>query len=163
MKDSEVRDKFLKWLALVVAPVVVINARESGKRPATPYVMAELLSTVKVRENEQYTKYSEDEPSERVLARPINEMEWHFSVFGYGGEPSDVLRPLLSAAQLAQVNEPMMPGVIVHRMSLIRQVPEWVNAVWEPRAQMDVYLRGLTDDGHLIDTIETYEFDFNRV
>ncbi len=55
-----------------------------------------------------------------------------------------------------------MPGLIIHDVSPIRDVPDFNNAAWEPRAQMDLYLRGLTKDGVLVDTIEHYSIGVNR-
>jgi hypothetical protein len=55
-----------------------------------------------------------------------------------------------------------MPTFQIHEMSEIRNLSEWDNDIWNNRAQADLYLRGLEADGHLVDTIEEYNFIFNR-
>ena len=114
-----------------------------------------------------------------ITASPIIETEWQFSVHCYGvpridpktnelvipapAAPTDILRPIRSAAQLAQMNEPLMPGLVVHQLSAIRNVPDFNGARWEPRAQMDLFIRGLVADGFVVDTIDAYSFDFERI
>ena len=112
-----------------------------------------------------------------VTAKPQIETEWRFSVHAYGAHrinpktdavvsprpltPTDILRPIRAAAQLVQKNEPLMPGLIVHEVSAIRNVPEFVNARWEPRAQMDLFIRGIVADGFVIDVIAYTSFDIS--
>lgn len=113
-----------------------------------------------------------------VTAYPIIETEWHFSVNAYGRPPidhktklpvspkpafpTDILRPLRAAAELAQMNEPLMPGMTVHEVSDVRNLPEVINERIEPRAQIDIYLRGIVRDGFVIDTINRWSFEFER-
>jgi hypothetical protein len=128
--------------------------------PALPYNMVNLLTTQPVREHEQTIEY-EDQGTD-VKATPVIEVEWHFSVHSYGPQPTDNLSPIRSAAKLSQVMEPMFPSLIVHSVSQIRNVPDWINNGWQPRAQMDVFLRGLTRDGFLVDVIEQTEINIER-
>jgi hypothetical protein len=74
-----------------------------------------------------------------------------------------MLRPLRAAEKLLQITEPLFPAVNVHGVSQIRNVPEYVNEKYEPRAQMDLYIRGLVRDGFVIDVIEQYSFEHNQI
>lgn len=156
MDNRDIHSALVRWLS-TRTELLVIKAYESGALPSLPYLMVNFLGQREIRAHPQDFEYAEDLPSERVMARPVIDSEWHFSIHAYGDYPSDILRPLVSAAHLAQVNEPLMPGLIIHEISQVRNVPEYVNDEWEPRAQIDLFLRGLTRDGHLIDTIETFE------
>lgn len=160
--DREIHTQVVRWLAARTGQRF-IKGEQSGDLPELPYGMVNLTGTAEVRQHPQGFEYSEDAPSERILAKPIIEVEWRFSVHAYGDHPTDVLRPIRSAFHLAQANEPLMPGLIIHEISQIRDLPEYVNHAWEPRAQMDVMLRGLTRDGILIDTIETVEITAGRM
>jgi len=177
VKDSEVHTAFARWLATLTS-VKVIKAHQGGDRPALPYIVVNFTTTSEVRAHAQFDDYDDDNALGDVVATPQIETEWVMSVHAYGAPavnpktgavvspppaaPSDILRPVRAAAQLAQKNEPMMPGLTVHDVSALRNVPDFVNERWEPRAQMDVFLRGIVKDGFIIDTIETYSFDFER-
>lgn len=162
MTEDELHANLVRWIAARTG-VTTIKAYQSGHRPDLPYVMVNLPTIGEVRENEQETEYAEDVPSGRIMAKPVIETEWMFSIHAYGPSPTGILRPLRAAAKLAQVNEPLLPLVVIHDISIIRNVPEWVNNAWEPRAQMDLSLRGLVRDGHLIDTIEQYELTIGKL
>lgn len=161
MTDDEIIGKVVEWLATVTGRVV-IQAHQSGPRPAVPYIMVNMTGTAEPRDQVQEVQYTDldTENSEGLLeveAAPVIEVEWQFSVHAYGATDAlstDLLRPVRSAVRLSQVLEPLFPTFDVHRISQTRNVPEYVNEVWEPRAQMDVMLRGLTRDGFVIDPIE---------
>lgn len=166
MTDQEVWSAVVRWLKARTT-LTVIKSHEGGKAPALPYVMVNYLGLFEVREHAQDIEYSEgadpDGPDlPPITAKPVIEAEWRFSVHAYGGSPTDILRPIVSAHKLAQMHEPLMPGLIVHEISQIRNVPDWINEQWQPRAQMDFNIRGLTKDGHIIDVIEETSFDIDR-
>lgn len=163
MTDAEIWTAVVDWLA-EKSGLTVIEAYQMGDRPTLPYLMVNYTGSSEVRAHPQEVGYTEDVSSGKVLAKPIIETEWQFSLHAYAASaPSDVLRPIRSIAHLAQPNEPLLPNLVVHELSQIRVVPEVVNETWEPRAQMDLMIRGLTRDGVLIDTIEEYELTFTRV
>lgn len=162
MKDSEVISALVRWVA-THTETPVIQADQNGDNPPLPYIVVRLLATDMVRDQAQMTDFEEDEESERVKASPVVETEWRFSVHAFGNNPFDILRPIRSAADLAQANEPLMPALVIHELSPMRNLSAVVNEKWEPRAQMDLALRGLVRDGVIIDTIEKYQFDFTRV
>lgn len=161
MTDDEIIGKVVEWLATVTGRVV-IQAYQSGPRPSMPYIMVNLTGTAKVRDQVQDIDYVDldTENSEGLLevkASPVIETEWQFSIHGFGATgaiSTDLLRPIHSAIELTQIMEPLWPTLVVHRTSQTRNVPEYVNEVWEPRAQLDMMLRGLTRDGFVIDPIE---------
>ena len=107
-------------------------------------------------------EYGVEDVGDEVVATPLIETEWRLSLHAYGPEPTDVLRPIRAAAQLAQKNEPLMPGLTVHEVSQIRHVPDFVNEAWRPRAQMDLFVRGIVKDGFVIDVIEEFSHQFIR-
>ena len=161
MTDDEIIGKVVEWLATVTGRVV-IQGDQSGPRPAVPYIMVRMTGTAEPRDQVQDVQYTDldSENTEGLLeleAAPVIEVEWQFSIHAYGATgalSTDLLRPIRSAVRLSQVLEPLFPTFDVHRISQTRNVPEYVNEVWEPRAQMDLMLRGLTRDGFVIDPIE---------
>ena len=161
MTDKEVHSALVRWLSAATGQKF-IKADQGGDRLSLPYGMVNLTGTAEVRTHAQNVEFSEDEDSERVMARPVIETEWRFSLHAYGEDPTSVLRPIRSAFEMAQAHEPLMPGLVIHEISQIRDVPEMVGERREPRAQMDLMLRGLVRDGVLVDTIETYSFAFER-
>ena len=157
MTDDEIHSAIVRWLAGIIGKQV-IKDHQSGPRPALPCVMVNLLGTSEVREHAQTIEYQDgvvsgSDPAP-VTATPVIETEWHFSVHAYGDKPTGILRPVRSAIQLAQKIEPLMPSLVVFDVSRVRNVPEWINERWEPRAKMDLFVRGLTRDGFVIDVIE---------
>lgn len=138
-----------------------IRGTQSGDRPGFPYIIVNFLGTAEIRSHPQMVEY--EDVNTDVKASPVIETEWRYSVHAYGDTPTDLLRPLRSAMHLAQINEPLMPGLTIHELSQVRYVPEFVKERWEPRAQVDLFLRGLTRDGFLIDVIEEYSFSISEV
>lgn len=164
MTDEQVHSGLVRWLSatLSVPAGRVIKADQGGARPQLPYVMARMTTTREVRRHPREILFGPDQGEQGVVATPLLEMEWDFSLHAYGPSPSDVLRPVVSAKHIAQRNEPMMPGVVIFDSSQIRIVPDYVNEAWEPRAQMDLSLRGVIADGFLVNTIEAYSLVFSR-
>ena len=161
MTDDDITGALVEWLHALIK-VTVIQGEQSGDRPALPYVMVRFTGSAELREHAQDIDFAEDAVSGRVTATPLIDTEWRFSVHAFGGSPTDLLRPIRSAMAMAQANEPLAPGLLIHEVSQIRSIPEQVNNAWEPRAQIDVFLHGVARDGVLIDTIEHYGFDISR-
>ncbi|NTS31267.1 hypothetical protein HQ945_08365 [Phyllobacterium sp. BT25] len=166
MTDAQVTVALVHWIASITGKTV-IQSYQGGDDPALPYIMVNPTGVAEVRKWAQEDVYTDTgvpngEGKTKILATPVIEVEFRFSVHSYGPSPTDVLRPIRTAFHLTQMNEPLMPGLIPHEISQIRDVPDWINNRWEPRAQMDVFLRGLVKDGFVIDTIEEYSFEFIR-
>ncbi|TLX12146.1 hypothetical protein [Rhizobium sp. MHM7A] len=166
MTNDEVHSAVVRWIAAVIN-ATTIKAHQSGPSPALPYCMVNFTGMAQVRAHEQLIEYTptgqttpEDKPE--ISAAPVIEAEWRFSVHGYGSDPTGVLRPIVSASKIAQTMEPMFPALVIHDVSQIRNVPDWINNKWEPRAQLDLIVRGLTRDGFIVDTIDETSFDIAR-
>jgi len=167
MTEEQIAAAMVRWLSGATT-LTVIQDHQSGPRPAQPYAMLNFLGLSEVREHPQDVDWlrHQDGPggeSNRSTATPIIETEWRFSAHVYGIGGAGYLRRVRSHFHLAQANEPLMPAVILSEISQIRNVPEFINGGWEPRAQMDIFARGLTRDGVLVDTIETPIFEFTRL
>lgn len=160
MTDRDAHSQVVRWIKAGTG-INTIKSHQSEAAPAVPYNMVNMLSTADVRVHEQIIEYEDQGPD--VKATPVIEVEWRFSVHAYGPNPTDNLRPIRSAVKLSQIMEPMLPSLIVHEVSQIRNVPDWINNQWQPRAQLDLFVRGLTRDGFLLDVIEQTEFNFERV
>lgn len=159
--ESAIHSAVLSWVASV-SGLVAIKADQGGERPAKPYVMVRHTATRDVREHKQRTDWSEDTGDDVVTASPVIETEWQFSLHAYGDEPMDVLRTIRSATHLAQMQEPLLPSYAIYGTSSISYVPDFINEAWEPRAQMNLFLRGLTRDGFDVDVIEEASVSVER-
>lgn len=174
MTDHDVWSAVVRWVAAKTG-LVTIKANEGGEDPPRPYVMVNLTGEIDLHERPMDIEYA---GTTTVTATPVIETEWRFSVHGYALEPidpvtkqkrnpvpmrpTDILRPIRSASKLSQPMEPLYPALTVHEVSQIRNVPDWINNAWQPRAQMDLIVRGIIRDGHVVDVIEDYSFDFER-
>ena len=167
MTDDDVHSALVRWLSGITG-ATVIKTHQSGPAPDTPYIAVNMTGTSEIREHAQSVEYTELETvnsqgKNEISAAPVIETEWRFSCHAYGSDPTSILRPIRSAAQVAQKNEPMMRLLVIHEVSQVRNVPDWLNEAWEPRGQIDVILRGLTRDGFVVDTIEDAPFDFQPI
>ena len=163
MTNDEVHSAVVRWLATQTG-VTVIKSHQGGTSPDTPYVMVNMTGTAEVRERAIDIEFTEtavenSEGEKIVKAAPVIEMEWRFSVHSYGDNPTDILRPVASAMKLSQVMEPLLPGLIIHEISEVRNVPDWINNQWQPRGQMNVFARGIIRDASNVDVIDEYSFD----
>ena len=166
MTNDEVWSAVVRWVKAKTGKIT-IKSHQSGPAPALPYAMVNMTGAVEVRRHEQKIENEDADTGDMdtgdvyppVTATPVIEMEWRFSVHGYGEDPTDVLRPIVSAMKLTQAMEPMFPTLTVHEISQIRNVPDWINEQWQPRAQMDLIVRGIIRDGHVVDVIQEYSLD----
>lgn len=155
MTDDQVHGALVRWLAKVTGRTV-IKSHQSEDAPALSYLMVNLLNVKEVREHAQDLEYVEASTGDMstgdeyppVTATPVIESEWHFSAHAYGPSPTSILRRVASAAHITQAMEPLFPTLVIHDVSAIRHVPDFINNAWEPRAQMDIFVRGMTRDGH---------------
>lgn len=178
MTNDEVWSAVVRWVKATTG-VLTIKSHEGADDPNPPYAMVNFTGAFEVRRHEQNVEYEYADTGDMdtgdefpaVTARPIIEMEWRFSVHGYSlskidpvtkkartprpADPTDILRPIVSAHKLTQAMEPMFPNLTVHEISQIRNVPDWINNAWQPRAQMDVIVRGIIrDSAGTVDIIE---------
>ncbi|MCO6407361.1 phage neck terminator protein [Hoeflea alexandrii] len=163
MTNDEAHSAIVRWVAAKTG-VTTIKAHQGGAAPALPYIMVNMTGFAEVRENAidiEFTETDElnSEDEKIVEAAPVTEMEWRFSVHAYGDNPTDQLRPIVSVMKLSQGTEPAYPGLTIHEASQIRNVPDWINNEWQPRAQMDLFARGIIRDASNVDVIDEYSFD----
>ena len=160
MRDFDVQGELVKWIA-AQTKVLTIRAHQGGEQPPEPYIMVNFTTSREVNRWHSHIEFTdqrtEDNPEGRVLAAPVIEVEWQFSVHAYGNAPTDILRPLKAAAKMQQAEEPLLPLLTIHEMSQIRNVPDWDGTQWEPRAQVDVFVRGRVRDAVVVDAIDQIE------
>lgn len=161
MTNTQVHEALIMWLSSLFN-VTVIKDRQGIKRPTIPYMMVDLANFGEVRQWPSYPKFVDlgtlnSEGLAEVEATPIMEMEWVFLVFYYGAGGDEVLSRLKSARHLPQIQETLMPSMTIHEVGRVNSVPEFVDERWEPRAQVNVVLRGLSSDGFVVDVIEEHE------
>ncbi|QQM29296.1 hypothetical protein JET14_13265 [Martelella lutilitoris] len=164
MTDEEVFSAAVRFVNSITG-LTTIKAYQAGPRPTPPYCMVNLTGTAEVRENPADTEYTDTgvpnpEGENEISAAPVIETEWRFSVHAYGDYPTGILRPVRAALQLSQTWEPHFPALTMFDVSQIRHLPEVVESKWEPRAQMDLFIRGYVRDGFVIDTIDQYSAEF---
>lgn len=157
--DKLIHDEFVKWLRSATG-LLFIKDRQAGVLPELPYGVATLTGVAEVRERPQSIEYTDQVTT--MLAAPVIETEWQFSLHVFGEDPTTYLRKLRANFHITQANEPLLPNLILHEISQIRNIPDFVNEAWEPTAQMDVHIRGLTRDGVLIDSIEQIKINVTR-
>lgn len=167
MTDVEVHEALIRWL-IQETGLTVIKAHQSGRRPTPPYLVVNFIRCREFRDNPRLIQYEDttnqnSEGNAEVLARPVIDAEWDFSVHAYGPAPTDQLRPIKSRAPLVQRLEPMFPALVIHDTGAINNVPDPVNNRWEARAQMNILVRGVIRDGAVIDAVEDVSVDVSTV
>ena len=163
MTDDQVISGLVRYLAALTG-LRVIRTHESGKAPALPYLAVNFTGSAVVRQHEAATEYTNTHipnsaGKDTIKAVPVTEMEWRFSVHSYGSEPSAPLRRVVAAQRVNHPLEATLPGLVIHDHSTVRSVPDWINNAWEPRAQIDLFVRGITRDDFTIDVIDQASFD----
>lgn len=167
MTGNEVHEELVVWLA-GITKIKVIKDRQSIKSPPLPYIVVDLANVVDRDQHVTDIEYKELETlntagKKEIEATPKLEVEWTFLVQAYGEAGFELLRRVAAAAHLPQMNESLMPRLVVHEVSAINTIPEFIGQRWEPRAQTNITLRGITSDGFVVDTIEEYSTDIERV
>lgn len=160
--DRQAWDALVTWLRGIITGATVIKSHQSADRPAKPYVMVNYLSRSRVQPHPMNVEFTDtgidnSEGENMISAAPVMSVEWHFSIHAYGDDPTDLLRPIRSAIELPQKQESLRPLMIHDVSPRDNRVPDFINKKWEERAQMDIYVRGYTRDGFIIDVIDTFE------
>ena len=135
------------WLSSLLG-LTVIKDRQGARRPPVPYATVDLANFRDVSEQPRDIIYDSD-----VLAQPDIEVEWVFLVMVYGASGADALRRVQSAVHVAQIQEPLMPALVVHEVGTVNTIPELIGERWEPRAQVNLVVRGTSRDTFSVDTI----------
>lgn len=158
MTNNEVHERLIEWLGDLLG-VTVIKDRQQAQRPAMPYGMVDLANWREMREHPRDELYAEADGV--VTAQAEIEMEWVFLFMTYGSQAEDLMRKLQSAVHLKQAQWGLLQdGLIIHELSGVNSIPELVGEYWEPRAQLNIVVHGMSSgDGVVIDTIEEHAFN----
>ena len=165
MTNDQIHTALNQWIRSKTGNTTVIKAHQGGTAPAPPYIMTNFLGSDPVHRHEIEIEFTDtgvpnSEGENIITAAPVIEMEWRFSVHAYGTSPTDRLRPIVSAMKMLQPMEPLVPGLHIHEISQIRNVPDWINNAWQPRAQLDLFVRGIIRDSvGTVDVIDEYSLD----
>lgn len=157
MTEQEVTNALVQFITARLS-VLVIQADQSAPDPDVPHIAVRFTGLSETRDNPQGEDFA-DLNEEDVLQTQIIESEWRFSLHAYGPNPVSIMRKLRAAVHMVPRVKPLMDLKLeLHEVSQIRNVPEFFNEKWQPRAQMDLYVRGLTKEGDLVDVIEQASF-----
>lgn len=166
LTDRQAWDRLILWIVGItgVPHGRVIKSHPGEDRPVKPYIVVNFLSRSHIAADPNEIEFFETDVlnsagEKEVRATPVMAAEWHFSIHAYDDDPTDVLRPIRSAIELQQKQEPLRPLMIFDVSRRDNRVPDFINGAWEERAQMDIYVRGWTRDGFIVDVIETFEDD----
>lgn len=167
MTEDEVFGAVVRYISLTTG-ARCIRAYQGKDAPELPYIMVNMMGADTIREHAQGVEFTgTDVPNsageETITAAPVIEMEWRFSVHAYGEQPSSFLRKLVVASRVSQATEPLYPELTLHSLSAIRSIPEWINNGWQPRAQIDVFVRGIIRDEVTVDVIDSVTFDIVKL
>ena len=161
MTNQEVHETLIMWLIQLWDNLTVIKSHQSAKRPELPYCMVDLVNFSELEERPSSIKY--EEKNGNVEETPQIEIEWNFLIFCYGENCEELMRRLLSSFHSAQNQEPFFPQLSIHEIGTVNSIPELIGERWEPRAQVNLALRGISSDGFVIDTIEEHTpFEITR-
>lgn len=157
MTEEQVTNAVVQFLNARLG-ILVIQADQSKPDPDVTHVAVRFTGLSEMRDNPQGDDF-EDLSAEDVLQTQVIESEWRFSLHAYGPNPVSLMRKLRAAVHSIYRSKPLLDLKLeLHEVSQIRNVPEYFNEQWQPRAQMDLYVRGLTKEGDLVDVIEQTSF-----
>lgn len=144
--------------------VTVIKDRQQAQRPPVPYGMVDLASWGEVHEQArditfETTGVPNSEGKLEELATPSIEMEWVFLFMLYGEQGEALMRRVQAGVHLSQIQEPLRPNLVVHEVSRANSIPELVHETWEPRTQVNIFVRGMSSDSFVVDVIEQHNYD----
>ncbi len=160
MTDDQVQEALVRWLHSVTG-LTVIKAHQGVNRPEIPYLMVEKAIVEELSQNPEQIKFEElnsvnSADLRELKATPLLELEWLMLVYSFGEGQSSALRKVKQAVHLGQIQESLGTALNIHETGVINSIPEFVDESWEPRSQMNIMVRGVSDDGFIIDTIEEY-------
>lgn len=165
MIDSTVHAAIVEWLASV-SGATVVQAYQSAPPPAEPYISAALDAT---REVSQYpialpivaTGEATSEGKAEVEQAPAIEREWQFGLHAMGAGGDELLRKIRVSSHVTYHLQNLYP-LKIHQIGQVNRLPDERNLRWENRAACDLFLRGITRDGVLIETIESAPVTISR-
>jgi len=168
MTDNEVFEDVIKWVALV-SGLKTIKAHQGGDRPEKPYMMVNFTNLREVREHHldvdyETTGMQNTEGKNIVLAKPLIESEWEFSIHSYGIEPTEPFRKIRTIMRIGGgPHQGINRCLTLFDIGKIAHVPDFINNRWEPRAVSKLFVRAYTKDGFVIDVIDEATTEINRI
>ena len=190
MIDSTVHAAIVEWLASV-SGATVVQAYQSAPPPAEPYISVALDATREVSEypialpivatgrtindptiylspeddiwlDENGLPISEFENIRaEVEQAPAIEREWQFGLHAMGAGGDELLRKIRVSSHVTYHLQNLYP-LKIHQIGQVNRLPDERNLRWENRAACDLFLRGITRDGVLIETIESAPVTISR-
>lgn len=165
MIDSTVHGNLIEWLA-AVSGATVVQAYQSALPPSEPYISVALDATREVSEHPialpivATGETTEDDKTE-VEQKPAIEREWQFGMHAVGAGGDELLRKIRVASHVTYHLQNLYP-LKIHEIGQVNRLPDERNLRWENRAACDLFLRGITRDGVLIETIESAPVTLSR-
>lgn len=165
MIDDTVHGAIVAWLAGVTG-ATVIRAYQSAPPPAEPYIAVGLDATREISAHPielpiVATGETTSEGKAEVEQAPAIEREWQFGLQGIGAGAEGLLRKIKVAAHVNYLRQDLYP-LKLHEVGEVNRLPDERNQRWESRAACDLFLRGITRDGVLIETIESAPVTISR-
>lgn len=159
-------NEVVRWVGKVTG-LPTIKDRPEAPPPGPNYISVNQISFERVGPFDRSVQRGSEVVDEQTVATasPIFEIEWMFSIhancadFGMG---SAALLKISSCVNLPEVQEPMWPELRVHRTSPVRNIPTIRNERWERNSQLDLFVRGMSNNKFNSYLIEQFEFDFER-
>ena len=152
----------IEWLIALLG-IEVIKDRQQEARPSV-YGMLDLANWRNLGQHAAdydyetlATENSEGFPEVRVT--PDIEVEWVFLFMTYGTGCENYMRRLQSAVLISQVVMDLQPDLVIHEVSGANSIPELIGETWEPRAQVNIAVRGKASDGFIVDVIEEHQYN----
>src|ERR1044072_6334811 len=108
MTDDDVHTALVRWLGGLTG-LTVIKSHQGGPMPALPYIMVNFTGMVPVRQHAMDREFTE--ATGAITEHVTIESEWGFSLHSYGTNPTSMLRPIVTAYEVAQRQEPLLPSV----------------------------------------------------
>ena len=151
MNDRDVQAALNRWISSVTG-LTTIAAYGGIDAPNRPYISTQRATSDNVRDRAQRVHYEIDE-AEVSSVQVSSELSWTYLVFCYAEEPSAPLNRLRAAAEVPQVAATLHENLALREVGVINDIPEKVEAEWEPRAQVNVTVHGSNVEAFDVDII----------
>lgn len=158
MNETEVHESIVRWLNAVTG-LVTIKAHQSAARPDNPYLMVNFLNLREVRENHTDVEFVDtgipnSAGENEISISPVIQSEWEFSIHSYGNEPVTPLRKIRSMTRISGPQQLIDKSLSIFDLGAVNHVPDLIKNAWEPRAHCNLFIRGYTRDGFVIDVVD---------
>jgi hypothetical protein len=162
MTEAEQFQALRTWLLAITGLPNIIRAHPNAPRPAKPYAMANLIRSERINWPSNLEYEDIEDPGEGAPAKQVTVETWEFvwSLHLYGDEGTGYAARITSASKSDAALLSLHP-LTLHRTSGIRRIPELLNeTLWEDRAQLDLFVRGIVRHGFDTDLVEAVTVEF---